>query len=60
MFSQQRGPYCAGRFAARLAEAAPAAPGAAAPQVLVLHGGWRGWRRAYGADAKLSEGVEQG
>ncbi len=56
MFSQQRGPYCAGRFAARLVEAAP---GATVTQVLVLHGGWRGWRRAYGDDAQLSEGVEE-
>jgi hypothetical protein len=53
MFSQQRGPYSAGRFAARLQAA-----GATAPQVLVLAGGWRGFNRAYGDDETLVEGVD--
>ena len=57
MFSQQRGPFCAGRFAARLQ--AGAAGGGAAPQVLVLSGGWRGFRRAYGDVEELTEDVQQ-
>ncbi len=53
MFSQQRGPFCASRFAARL----PA--GQALPEVLILHGGWKGWRKAFGDNAALTEGLEQ-
>lgn len=59
MFSQQRGPFCASRFAARL----PAVAGEqnapqALPEVLVLHGGWKGWSRAFGDNAALTEGLE--
>jgi Cdc25 family phosphatase len=57
MFSQQRGPFCAARFAARLRGSAAAA-GGVAPQVLVLHGGWRSFSRAFGGDATLTEGVD--
>ena len=56
MFSQQRGPFCASRFAARLPAAAPATP-AALPEVLVLQGGWKGWRHAFGDNAALTEGL---
>lgn len=48
MFSQQRGPSCAQLFAAR-------APASSPTRVLVLHGGWRAWRREYGDDATLTE-----
>ena len=58
MFSQQRGPFCASRFAARLPAAAPA-EGASLPEVFVLQGGWKGWRNAFGDNATLTEGVEQ-
>jgi hypothetical protein len=62
MFSQQRGPYSAGRFAARLQAAgvlrSATAAGATVPQVLVLAGGWRGFNRAYGDDDTLVEGID--
>ena len=57
MLSQQRGPFAAGRFAARLGAAASPAT-AVLPEVLVLQGGWKAWRRAYGTDASLTEGAE--
>ena len=58
MFSQQRGPFCAARFAARLRGGAAAAGAGGSPQVLVLHGGWRGFSRAFGDDETLTEGVD--
>ena len=57
MLSQQRGPFAAGRFAARLGAAAGPAT-AVLPEVLVLQGGWKAWRRAYGDNAALTEGAE--
>jgi len=48
MFSQQRGPSCAQLFAARLPATSPT-------RVLVLHGGWRAWRREYGDDPVLTD-----
>ena len=46
-FSQQRGPFSARRYAARLGDDADT-------QVCVLHGGWRAWRSAFGDDATLT------
>ena len=59
MFSQQRGPFAASRFAARLPAVAPAESVTALPQVHVLQGGWKGWRHAFGDNAALTEGLEQ-
>jgi len=49
MFSQQRGPVAASLFAAKLQG------GVEQPEVLVLSGGWRGWRREFGDDLTLTQ-----
>ena len=53
MYSQQRGPSCAARFAARLS-AADAASGAL-PEVLVLQGGWKGFASSVNDVSDLTE-----
>ncbi|KAG1678889.1 hypothetical protein FOA52_003557 [Chlamydomonas sp. UWO 241] len=55
MFSQQRGPQCAQRLVARLAERKIHPQ----PSVYVLRNGWMGFVRLFSADADLVEDVDR-